>query len=265
MESRMESPATLAPDHPYRAELERQAATWERKASVRALYGYWFEKIEKALTPEDPVVEIGCGCGAFRNYLKSRGRKAIGTDALPTPWCDQVADARKLPFEDNSVGNLVAMDVLHHIPDPLTPLKEAARVLKPGGRMVFFEPYGSIIGGWVYRLFHHEPFDWNYDVMNPPPFKGREGEFANDAIPGILFFKVAKRWPAQVPGLKEVSRTRFTGLSYLLVGGFSYRGLMPAFAARGCSKFEDFFLEHGLGAVFALRTMVVLEKQGGSR
>ena len=256
----MDAPPTLAADHPYRAELERQAATWDRKASVRELYGYWFEKIEQALTPEDPVVEIGCGCGAFQNYLKGRGRKAIGTDALPTPWCDQVADARNLPFEPNSVGNLVAMDVLHHIPDPLTPIKEAAWVLKPGGRLIFFEPYGSWFGQWVYRLLHHEPFYWKYDVLNPPAFTGKEGEFANDAIPGILFHQQAASWPALVPGMREVSRSRLTGLSYLLVGGFSYRGLMPAFAVRGCSKFEDFFLENGLGAVFALRTMVVLEK-----
>ena len=262
----MDQPAaTLASDHPYRAELERQAATWQRKGSVRELYRYWFKTIEQQLAPDDPVVELGCGCGAFRDFLKQHGRKCIGTDALPTPWCDQVADARKLPFENSSVGNLVAMDVLHHIPDPLTPLKEAARVLRPGGRMIFFEPFGSFFGQWVYRRLHHEPFYWNYDVLNPPVFTGKEGEFANDAIPGILFLRQASNWGAHVPGLRAVSCRTLTGMSYLLVGGFSYPGIIPAFAVRGCSKLEDAFLKTFLGRLFALRIMVVLEKPAVSK
>jgi ubiquinone/menaquinone biosynthesis C-methylase UbiE len=49
------------------------------------------------------------------------------------------ASAERLPFEDASFDTAVAMLVLCTIPDPAAALTEAARVLKPGGRLLFVE------------------------------------------------------------------------------------------------------------------------------
>ena len=49
------------------------------------------------------------------------------------------ASAERLPFEDASFDVAVATLVLCTIPDPAAALAEAARVLKPGGRLLFVE------------------------------------------------------------------------------------------------------------------------------
>ncbi len=49
------------------------------------------------------------------------------------------APAEHLPFEEGSFDTAVAMLVLCTIPDPAAALAEAARVLKPGGQLLFLE------------------------------------------------------------------------------------------------------------------------------
>lgn len=45
----------------------------------------------------------------------------------------QVADAKELPFGDGAFDTVFSNTILHHIPDPRPFLREAWRVLKPGG------------------------------------------------------------------------------------------------------------------------------------
>jgi len=48
----------------------------------------------------------------------------------------QQADAKKLPFADDSFDGVVSNTILHHIPDPVAFLAEAERVRKPDGVLV---------------------------------------------------------------------------------------------------------------------------------
>ena len=49
------------------------------------------------------------------------------------------ADLYALPFDDGAFSLVVCRNGLHRLPEPVAALKEAARVLSPGGRMVVFE------------------------------------------------------------------------------------------------------------------------------
>lgn len=44
----------------------------------------------------------------------------IATNVIPTNWVDLVCDGCAMPFDNNSVGAIVMLGVLHHLPKPLS-------------------------------------------------------------------------------------------------------------------------------------------------
>jgi ubiquinone/menaquinone biosynthesis C-methylase UbiE len=107
---------------------------------------------ELALTPDDYLVEVGCGGGALlKEALKSGCRAAAidhsldmvhlaseeNRDAIAEGRLTiQQADAARLPFPDATFTRAVMTGVLGFLPDPVATLREMRRVLAPGGRLV---------------------------------------------------------------------------------------------------------------------------------
>lgn len=97
----------------------------------------------------DGVLEIGCGTGFFLLNLWqagfvgeahacdiSPGMLAACVDSARTIGCDvhvRTGDAERLPYDDGEFDLVVGHAFLHHIPDVEGALREALRVLKPGG------------------------------------------------------------------------------------------------------------------------------------
>ena len=57
-----------------------------------------------------------------------------------------VGDMEALPFEDGSFDAALFVGALHHVPDPLPALREASRVVRPGGRLFAAEPCSLRVG-----------------------------------------------------------------------------------------------------------------------
>ncbi|WP_449409583.1 class I SAM-dependent methyltransferase [Methylobacterium komagatae] len=99
------------------------------------------------------LLDIGCGTGSLARALTEEGADITGID----PGEDALAKARKavpaarfeatsaetLPFPDDTFDGAVMLNSLHHVPDPVKALTEAARVLRPGCRLVIVEPLAS--------------------------------------------------------------------------------------------------------------------------
>ncbi len=107
---------------------------------------------ELALTPEDELVEVACGGGAFLKLALASGCRAAAIDhsedmvrlareenrdAIGAGRLDiRLGSADALPFPDGRFSCGAMTGVLGFLPDPVAALRELRRVLRPGGRLV---------------------------------------------------------------------------------------------------------------------------------
>jgi SAM-dependent methyltransferase len=101
-------------------------------------------------------LEIGAGAGISGLFLGEFD--VLRTDFLP--WKEGkvigAVDAQNLPYEESSFNGVIGVDMIHHVEKPALLLNESMRVTKPGGVLVFIEPYVSITSYPVYKIFHPE-------------------------------------------------------------------------------------------------------------
>ena len=99
------------------------------------------------------VLDIGCGMQPYRVLLGPRVTEYVGVDrAGPLSNPTVVADADALPFESATFDGVMSTQVFEHLRDPEAGLRESARVLRPGGRIVLTVP-----GVWP---THEAPHDY---------------------------------------------------------------------------------------------------------
>jgi SAM-dependent methyltransferase len=87
------------------------------------------------------IADIGCGEGALGAAARSPQLRIVGIDASPTmlaagPGPRVQADARRLPFASGSFDAAVTVNMLYHLDDPVAAIREAHRVLRPGGQFI---------------------------------------------------------------------------------------------------------------------------------
>ena len=92
------------------------------------------------------TVDVGCGEGRLPRILRDRGHRVIGVDGSPRmldhaasagggPYV--AADGARLPLRDAVADLVVAYMSLHDVDDYRGALREAARIIAPGGRLCF--------------------------------------------------------------------------------------------------------------------------------
>lgn len=121
------------------------------------------------------VLEVGCGEGAGAQTLLNRlgAARVTAVDLDPSQVRRaqrrlrdedraqvQLGDVTALPVADGSVDAVADFGIIHHVPDWRAAITEIARVLKPGGQLVFEEVTSHALDRATYRwLFEHPSED----------------------------------------------------------------------------------------------------------
>jgi SAM-dependent methyltransferase len=229
---------------------------WKNKKILRDLYFHWYRWIEKDLSGIDgKIIEIGSGIGNYKEFKP----EIISADLIKNPWLDVTLDAHRLPFYSNSISNIVLFDAIHHFFNPLMFMKEAYRVLKPGGRLILIEPFPTPFSLFIYRRFHPEPFIMDKDYFAVKNLEYKDAWEANQAIPYLLFFKNKGQLESLFNNsFKIVKRKKFGFLYYPLTGGFDNSQIFPD-KVMVIVRFIEFLLIP-FNWFLAFRCYVVIEK-----
>lgn len=101
-------------------------------------------------TPNARVLENGCGVGAYIKQLRAftpgvfgleyEFDRAVEAGHVSAPNLVVCAAGEQLPYPDNTFDVMLSNEVLEHVQDDAQVLREMARTLKPGGRLVLFCP-----------------------------------------------------------------------------------------------------------------------------
>ena len=115
-----------------------------------------------ALPPTSLVADLACGTGDFCGELEKAGHRAVGVDfsagmlrhaSTPAPLVR--ADVLRLPLADGSVDGAVGGFALRNLSDLGAFYAEAARAVRPGGRIALLEvaePAGRVLR-WGHRIY----------------------------------------------------------------------------------------------------------------
>jgi SAM-dependent methyltransferase len=244
------------------ARFEDHRRAWRSNEALRTLYRAWYERLREHLPARalGPWIEIGSGPGFARELIPD----LLLTDVVQAPWHDRRMSAETLPFGDGEVGALVLFDVLHHLAAPMTFFTEAARVLRPGGRILLCEPYISPVSYWVYRLFHEEPVDMAAeplaDTAEHAGATVKDPFASNQATPTLIFSRSGGREFARLfPRLAMTRLELFAGFAYPASGGFSRSPLLPTLLWKALLAVED-RLPALAFRFLAFRMLVVVER-----
>jgi SAM-dependent methyltransferase len=173
-----------------------------------------------AKAPRDArFLELGSG----GSRLKEHDPRIITSDVAPD-IADLVVDARELPFPDGSLHAIFLTHVFHHIPDVSRFLREAERVLVPGGVVGMIDVAATPFARFFFSNFHPEPFkpalDWTFDQKDSMMD-------SNQALTWIVFERDLSRYQREHPGLVLEEKRWLPWLPYIMSGGVTRRDLLP--------------------------------------
>ena len=135
------------------------------------------EAILANLSPSSTVLDVGAGAGIVEAMnFRDKVARICGVDldlrvtANPMLHEGRVADAANIPYPDESFELVFADNVMEHLERPTEVFAELARVLKPGGKLLFKTPNRTHYMPMIARMTPH----WFHQYYNRK--RGRDAE-----------------------------------------------------------------------------------------
>jgi len=153
-------------------------------------FHWWFSvrrKLLKSVLSSLPLpldslaLDIGCGTGSNLRLLRKEGFSVIGLDhslyalslARMTPQDPFInADLNWLPIRSESIGLIIAMDILEHLEDDRNGIRECFQALKRGGILIVTVPAFKWLWGIQDLVTHHKRRYTRKEILNQLSVEG---------------------------------------------------------------------------------------------
>ena len=225
--------------------------------SEKFLLRQWYEGIYCFVSQNLKAGHVNVELGSGSSFLYEHIKGLIKTNILVIPDNHMAFDACNMPFKDSSIDNLILISVFHHLGEPERFLQEAARVLKPEGRILISDPYISILSYGLWGFLHPEGC-----CLSRTGFK--KGIHynpllaANSANATLMFAKKNSKWKSKLPELKVIEVTPHSIFHYWLAGGYNFAPLVPKWLFGMIRLAEKLFSP--LGGLLASFMFVIVER-----
>lgn len=205
----------------------------------KKLYLHQFEKIDQI--EQKKILEIGSGTSPLKTFYPY----VLTSDVLKLDYLDFCFDAHAIDtfdeIQDESLDIITLTNVLHHLKKPISFLLNAQKKLKPGGKIIFTEPYFSHIAYFIYTQIHHEPVDFK---IKTPELSETLGPLssANIALPYLIFYS-RSNWEGVLSNTYSYDSSKvkfFSSLSYMCTGGISRKIPLPVFLYKPLFQADNF-------------------------
>lgn len=184
---------------PEMALLPQHVAPLQQGAStvpLQEIYGYnqserdkWVTARAATIPAGSRVLDLGAGTCPYRplfahcdyrthDFMQYEGVKLGGTSQYG--HIDYVSDVKNIPAPDGFFDVILCTEVLEHVPEPIEALREMARLLRPGGRLLVSAPLGSGLhqlpyhyyGGYTPGWYQHFGTTFGLDIKEILPNGG---------------------------------------------------------------------------------------------
>ena len=147
-----------------KSKIEKKPTPYDIENKVESFH-WWFvvrRKLLKSILSSISVplnslaIDIGCGAGSNLKALASSGLNPVGLDQstyvlslirAKTGFPLLAGDLNRLPIKTNSVGLIIAMDILEHLENDENGIGELYRALAKGGVLILTVPAFKFLSG----------------------------------------------------------------------------------------------------------------------
>ena len=231
------------------------------KAMVRHLFEGFYRscrQLDNQHFKDCPGYRLELGSGS--SFIKQIYPDIIASDIKHLPFTDTILDAQAIPFPNNSLRAIYAINVFHHLPQPRLFFKEALRVLHPGGGVIMIEPYYGPLASKLFKNLHaSEGFDREMPTWETVDYAG-PAVGANQALSYIVFKRDVTQFQREFSRLELIADHPHTHLLYFVSGGVNFRQLLPNFCIPLITLTQRLLAP--LNPWLAIQHTLVLRKRG---
>ncbi len=182
----------------------------------------WLKNVLDKIPAGQTILDAGAGelkYNKFCNHLKytsqdfgkydGQGNQiGLQTEEWDNTKLDIVSDITKIPIANASFDNIMCIEVLEHLPEPIKAIKEFSRILKPNGKLIITAPFCSLTHFAPYYYSNGFSKYWYEKILKENNFEISEIKFNGN------YFEYLAQEIRRIPDMKGKNTTQNKSMGF---------------------------------------------------